>query len=178
MNKIPTPPTPIRTITDVDKKNYTKTITNFYEDGSYCVKVHYEPDPEDNWTEQWYDNLNKLHRDSELGAAYIVSCPAGNGNVVSKEVYYIHGEVKRTDDGPTHVRIKFAYQGYHREKHSWTKNGVKHRTIGPAVMYKYFFTPNDPEYDSDKEVDHRLEKSIWYKEGVKQQTVNHISEDF
>ncbi|PIN93865.1 hypothetical protein COU54_01430 [Candidatus Pacearchaeota archaeon CG10_big_fil_rev_8_21_14_0_10_31_24] len=162
-------PVPIRTTTEVDEENYIETTTNFYEDGSYHVKKHYTdgPDDENNWSEEWYDNLNQLHRDSELGPAFTNSSYGGNTNVFITEVYYTHGEVKRTNDGPTKIMTNTWATGY-TIKEIWMKGGVKHNIDGPAVVITL-----NCNSKSDME---RENKSIWYNEGIQGLTVYHYED--
>jgi hypothetical protein len=161
----------VRTTTEENPEKYTSTTTTFYEDGSSYAKVQsrHGYDDRNDWEEYWYDKEGRLHRDSTVGPASIVSCPAGNTNIMIDKIYYTHGEVGRMDDGPTHEHVHEVPGFYYREKHIWTENGLRHRKSGPAVVYLVLISPPDyPVHLGMCPIKH-----VWYHKGVKGKTVKH-----
>ena len=165
-------------------KNVTTIKTKVYQDGTHYRKEYSSRISPTviRWTKSWYDNEDRLHRDTNLGPAYIYfemdspnsmdNCGYYPPSSTIKSIYYLHGEMIRSDDGPTHID-ESSVATYIEKIEYWKENDILHNDTGPAqILYNGVFLDTSEVGDPTMPTYVPI-KSVWYNKGIEGKTIEH-----
>jgi len=129
-----------------------------------------------------HENEDRLHRDTNLGPAYIYfemdspnsmdNCGYYPPSSTIKSIYYLHGEMIRSDDGPTHID-ESSVATYIEKIEYWKENDILHNDTGPAqILYNGVFLDTSEVGDPTMPTYVPI-KSVWYNKGIEGKTIEH-----